>query len=111
MKMRVRSDTQSSRDRGVRVLDGSQEGLRGCRKLGLCRSQRAFSRDLLGRGPHYMRLVTNRRGFVSEKTTEILKKRLASAAYGGPRDNPSSRSEILAEIERAAEMARWLRRA
>lgn len=82
-----------------------------CRSLGLCRSQRAFSRDLLGRGPHYLRLVTNRRGFVSEKTTEVLKKRLASAAYGGPLDSPSSRGEILAEIDRAAEMARWLRRA
>lgn len=90
---------------------GAKKVYEECRKLGLCRSQRAFSRDLLGRGPHYLRLVTNRRGFVSEKTTEVLKKRLASAAYGGPLDSPSSRGEILAEIDRAAEMARWLRRA
>jgi hypothetical protein len=80
-----------------------------CRKLGLCRSQRDFSRRLLGRGQQHLRLVTNRRGCVSQKTTEVLKKRLASAAYGGPLDSPSSRGEILAEIDRAAEMARWLR--
>ncbi len=90
---------------------GAKKVYEACRKLGLCRSQRAFSRDLLGRGPHYMRLVTNRRGFVSHKTTEILKKRLANAAYCGPLDNLSSRGEILAEIDRAAEIARWLRRA
>jgi hypothetical protein len=90
---------------------GAKKVYEECRKLGLCRSQRAFSRDLLGRGPHYMRLIKSRRGFVSEKTTEILKKRLASADYGGPLDSPSSRGEILAEIDRAAEMARWLRRA
>lgn len=90
---------------------GAKKVYEACQQAGLCRSQRAFSRDLLGRGPHYLRLVTNRRGFVSEKTTEVLKKRLASAAYGGPLDSPSSRGEILAEIDRAAEMARWLRRA
>lgn len=90
---------------------GAKKVYEECRKLGLCRSQRDFSRRFLGRGPHYLRLVTNRRGFVSKKTTEVLKKRLASASQCGSRDTPGSRGDILAEIDRAAETALWLRRA
>lgn len=80
-----------------------------CRRLGLCRSQRDFSRRLLGRGPHYMRLVSNRRGFVSEKTTHILRKRLAASAAS----TPTAREimAILDAIDRAEGMSRWLKRA
>lgn len=79
-----------------------------CRRLGLCRSQRDFSRRLLGRGPHYMRLVSNRQGFVSEKTARVLRKRLAASAT-----STSQRQEVMAildAIDRAEGFARWLRR-
>lgn len=80
-----------------------------CRRLGLCRSQRDFSRRLLGRGPHYMRLVSNRRGFVSEKTTRALRRRLEERAQA---DGTAAQDlgAILVEIARAEEMSRWLRR-
>jgi len=78
-----------------------------CRRLGLCRSQRDFSRRLLGRGPHYLRLVLNRRGFVSDTTTRVLRRRLA--AIDG--QDPEEIAAIFRSIDRANEMARWLRRA
>jgi len=81
-----------------------------CKRLGLCRSQRDFSRRLLGRGPHYMRLVSNRRAFISEKTTQALRRRLDERAEAG-RISREDMAAILAEIARAEEMARWLRRA
>ena len=81
-----------------------------CKRLGLCRSQREFSRRLLGRGPHYMRLVSNRQGFMSEKTTRALRRRLGERAEAGGISREDM-AAILAEIARAEEMARWLRRA
>lgn len=81
-----------------------------CRRLGLCRSQRDFSQRLLGRGQHYLRLVSNRRGFVSEKTTRALRRRLGECAQTY-RVSSDDLGTILSEIDRAEEMARWLRRA
>lgn len=81
-----------------------------CRKLGLCRSQRAFSRDLLGRGPHYMRLLTNRRGFVSQKTTRTLRGRLDMQRAGVDPVTAGAIDSILDAVSSASEMARWLRR-
>lgn len=80
-----------------------------CRRLGLCRSQRDFSRRLLGRGPHYMRLVSNRKGFVSENATRALRRRLGERAQD---EGIASQDlcPILLEIARAEEMSRWLRR-
>jgi len=78
-----------------------------CRRLGLCRSQRDFSRRLLGRGPHYMRLVSNRRAFVSEKTTSALRRRLTAIAGRG---SAKEIAKIVQAIESADQMARWLRR-
>lgn len=80
-----------------------------CRRLGLCRSQRDFSRRLLGRGPHYMRLVGNRRGFVSQKTTRVLRKRLAASAASTA--TAQEVTAILNAIDSAEVMARWLKRA
>ena len=80
-----------------------------CRRLGLCRSQRDFSRRLLGRGPHYMRLVSNRQGFVSEKTTDILRKRLAASAAST--STACEVTTILDAIDHSEVMARWLKRA
>lgn len=79
-----------------------------CRRIGLCRSQRDFSRRLLGRGQHYMRLVSNRQGFVSEKTTRVLRKRLAASTSTSTAYEVTA---ILNAIERAEVMARWLKRA
>lgn len=90
---------------------GAQQVYRECRRLGLCRSQRDFSRRLLGRGAHYLRLVSNRRGFTSEKTNRSLKRRLRESQ---PTMTSSAAGEItalLADISRAEELARWLRRA
>mgnify|MGYP007118530698 CR=1 FL=1 len=78
-----------------------------CRRLGLCRSQRDFSRRLLGRGPHYLRLVSNRRAFVSETTTRALRRRLTATVGQVP---PDEIAAIFQAIDRANEMARWLRR-
>lgn len=80
-----------------------------CRRLGLCRSQRDFSRRLLGRGPHYLRLIANRRSFVSEKTTRILRRRLAASVASS--STTYEVTAILDAIDRAERMARWLKRA
>lgn len=79
-----------------------------CKRLGLCRSQRDFSRRLLGRGPHYLRLVSNRQGFVSEKTTETLRSRLSG--FVRSRTLASDIDLILIGIDQAERVARWLRR-
>lgn len=89
---------------------GAKKVYEECRKLGLCRSQRAFSRDLLGRGPHYLRLVTNRRGFVSEKTTRTLRGRLTARRAGVDPVTAGALDSILDDVARASEMARWLKR-
>ena len=81
-----------------------------CRRLGLCRSQRDFSRRFLGRGPHYLRLVSNRQAFVSEKTNRTLRRRIAEARSSIAPQVVREIDLILAEIDRAEEMARWLRR-
>lgn len=54
-----------------------------------------------------MRLVSNRRAFVSEKTTHVLRRRLTARV-----EQAASReiAAILQDIDRANEMARWLRR-
>lgn len=80
-----------------------------CKRLGLCRSQRDLSR-LLGRGPHYLRLVSNRRGFVSEKTTRTLRRRIAEARSSLAPELLGEIDQLLDRIDRAEEMARWLRR-
>lgn len=78
-----------------------------CKRLGLCRSQRDFSRNWLGRGPHYLRLASYRQGFVSEKTSHVLRKRLAAAADGAL---ATDIVRLLQAVDRAAEVSRWLRR-
>lgn len=82
----------------------AREVYEDCRRLGLCRSQRDFSRRLLGRGPHYLRLITNRRGFVSRKSVERLRVRLSVAA------SPTEVAAIQSKIDQAEAMADWLRR-
>lgn len=55
-----------------------------------------------------MRLVTNRQGFVSEKTIRVLRKQLAASAT-----STRQRQEVMAildAIDRAEGFARWLRR-
>lgn len=89
---------------------GAKEVYEGCYMLGLCQSQRDFSRSLLGRGPHYLRLVTNRRGFVSEKTTQTLRERLEVRRASVDPTEVGAIDAILAEVDRADGMARWLRR-
>lgn len=81
-----------------------------CHRLGLCRSHRDFSRRLLGRGPHYLRLVSNRQGFVSEKTTRMLRRRIAEARTSLAPELLGEIDQLLDRIDRAEEMARWLRR-
>jgi hypothetical protein len=80
------------------------------RRIGLCRSQRDFSRRLLGRGPHYLRLVSNRQAFVSEKTTRTLRRRIAEARNSSAHQFLDEIDQLLDRIDRAEEMARWLRR-
>ena len=89
---------------------GAKKVYEECRKLGLCRSQRDFSRQLLGRGPHYPRLVTNRRGFVSETTVRTLRGRLTARRAGVDPITAGAIDAILADVDRADEMARWLQR-
>lgn len=81
-----------------------------CKRLGLCRSQRDFSRRLLVRGPHYLRLVSNRQAFVSEKTTRVLRRRLTELAPTAAIGTLRQVASILADIDRAETMAQWLRR-
>ena len=81
-----------------------------CWRLGLCRSQRDFSRRLLGRGPHYLRLISNRRGFTSDKTNRTLRRRITEARSNRASHDVPEIDLILAEINRAEAMARWLRR-
>lgn len=88
---------------------GAQKVYEACRDIGLCRSQRDFSRRLLGRGPHYLRLVSNRKGFVSEKTTRVLKSRLAACPEQGIAADQVA--AILRRIDEAVSLGRWLRRA
>ncbi len=90
---------------------GAKRVYEQCKRLGLCRSQRDFSRRLLGRGPHYLRLVSNRRSFISEKTNRTLRRRIAEAQSTAAPHVVREIDLILAEIERAEELARWLRRA
>lgn len=90
---------------------GARRVYEECRRLGLCRSQRDFSRRLLGRGPHYLRLVSNRRAFTSEKTNRTLRRRITEARSNLASHTVREIDLILAEIDRAEEMARWLRRA
>jgi hypothetical protein len=80
-----------------------------CKRLGLCRSQRDFSRRLLGRGPHYLRLVSNRRGFISEKTNRTLRRRIAEARTSLAPGLLGETDQLTDRIDRAEEMARWLR--
>jgi len=81
-----------------------------CRRLSICRSQRDFSRRLMGRGPHYLRLVANRRGFTSEKTNRTLRRRIGEARSNAAPEVAAEFSRLLNQIDRAEEMARWLRR-
>jgi len=81
-----------------------------CKRLGICRSQRDFSRRLMGRGSHYLRLVVNRRGFISEKTNRTLRRRIGEARSSASPEVATEFSRLLDQIERAEEMARWLRR-
>ncbi len=97
-------------DGGLVFWTGAKKVYEECRKVGLCRSQRDFSRQLLGRGPHYLRLVTNRRGFVSEKTTRTLRGRLDMRRAGVDPMTAGAIDAILTDVSRASEMARWLRR-
>lgn len=80
-----------------------------CKRLGLCRSQRDFSRRLLDRGPHYLRLVINRQGFLSDRTVRTLKRRLHEAQVGAGQA-AADIDLVLEGITLAEEMARWLRR-
>ncbi len=80
-----------------------------CRRLGLCRSQRDFSRRWLGRGPHYMRLVSNRRGFTSRRTNNTLHRRLEEERFRTPELSVSV-SALIDQIAQAEVMANWLRR-
>ena len=89
---------------------GAKKVYETCRKLGLCRSQRDFSRRLLGRGPHYLRLVTNRRCFVSDRTTRTLRGRLEMRRAGVDPVTAGAIDAILADVIRASETARFLRR-
>ncbi len=89
---------------------GARQVFEKCRRLDLCRSQRDFSRRLLGRGPHYLRLVSNRRAFTSEKTNRTLRRRITEARSNLAPHKVREIDLILAEIARAEEMARWLRR-
>ena len=97
-------------DGGLVFWTGAKKVYEECRKLGLCRSQRDFSRQLLGRGPHYPRLVTNRRGFVSETTVRTLRGRLTARRAGVDPITAGAIDAILADVDRADEMARWLQR-
>ncbi|MBX3452798.1 MAG: hypothetical protein KF777_24895 [Planctomycetaceae bacterium] len=90
---------------------GARQVYERCRRLGLCRSQRDFSSRLLGRGPHYLRLVSNRRAFISEKTNRTLRRRIAEARSTVAPQVVREIDLILSEIDRAEEMACWLRRA
>ena len=81
-----------------------------CKRLSICRSQRDFSRRLMGRGSHYLRLVLNRRGFTSEKTNKTLRRRIAEARSNASPEGAPEFSRLLDQIDRAEEMARWLRR-
>lgn len=81
-----------------------------CRRAGLCRSQRDFSQRLLGRGRHYMRLVTNRRAFVSRRSTRTLRSRLVAAAQGGRSVKGAKVTQILGMIDEAEQVAAFLRR-
>ena len=80
-----------------------------CKRLGLCRSQRDFSRRWLGRGPHYMRLVKNRSGFTSRRTDRTLRHRLEQERSRRP-DLSSSITALLDRITQAEAMGNWLRR-
>jgi hypothetical protein len=81
-----------------------------CKRLRICRSQRDFSRRLMGRGSHYLRLVVNRRGFTSEKTNRTLRRRIGEARSNASPEVVPEFSRLLDQIDRAEEMARWLRR-
>lgn len=81
-----------------------------CKRLGMCRSQRDFSRRLMGRGSHYLRLVQNRRGFTSEKTNRTLRRRIGEARSNASPEVAPEFSRLLDQIDRAEDMARWLRR-
>lgn len=89
---------------------GAKRVYEECRRVGLCRSQRDFSRRLLGRGPHYLRLVTNRRGFISDKTTRTFQQRLARTRASADPSTARAIDAIVVELGRATDMARWLRR-
>lgn len=80
-----------------------------CKRLSLCRSQRDYSRRLLGRGPHYLRLVSNRQGFTSPQTNRRLRARLAEAICDG-HPEPAAITSILTQIDKAEATANWLRR-
>ena len=80
-----------------------------CKRLGLCRSQRDFSRRWLGRGPHYMRLVTNRRGFTSTRTDKALHRRLERERSQRPH-LAASIDALIDQIAQAEVMANWLKR-
>jgi hypothetical protein len=81
-----------------------------CKRLRICRSQRDFSRRLMGRGSHYLRLVVNRRGFTSEKTNRTLRRRIGEARSNASPEAAPEFSRLLHQIDRAEEMALWLRR-
>lgn len=89
---------------------GARKVYEECKRLGLCRSQHDFSRRLLGRGPHYLRLVSNRRAFITEKTNRMLRARIAEARSTLAPGIVREIDLILAEIDRAEDVARWLRR-
>ncbi len=81
-----------------------------CKRLRICRSQRDFSRRLMGRGSHYLRLVVNRRGSTSEKSNRTLRRRIGEARSNASPDVVPEFSRLLDQIDCAEDMARWLRR-
>lgn len=81
-----------------------------CVELGLSRSQRDFCRSLLGRGPHYLRLVAQRRSFASERTAATLRHRLTQIAERSPECVAIDIERLIERVDHATAMARWLRR-
>lgn len=83
---------------------------RRCRDIGLARSKSDFSRVLLGRSRHYMRLVEQRGGWAPASAGYRLRARLLRLAARCPVGLRRDIEAVITEIDAAADLARMFRR-
>ena len=83
---------------------------RRCRDIGLARNKSDFSRVLLGRSSHYMRLVEQRGGWAPASAGYRLRARLLRLAARCPVGLRREVEAIIADLDAATDLGQMFRR-